>query len=141
MRIPIALALLALAACATAPREAPPAMEPILALPVDSSRTYEMTEVDQKPRLVNTGAVQRALEQSYPGHLRDAGVGGEVSVRLVIDELGVPRGTHVVGGRGHHDFNAAAVTVLNVSRYAPATRQGHRVRVSITIPITFMPQK
>jgi TonB family protein len=141
MRFPIALAFLALAACATTPREAPPSIETLLALPVDSSRTYEESQVDQKPRLVNTAVVRRALEQSYPAHLRDAGISGEVMVRLVIDEQGVPRGAHVVEGRGHHDFNAAAVAVLNVARYAPAVHQGHRVRLSMAIPVTFMPQR
>lgn len=111
MRIPLALAFLALAACATAPREAPPGVEVLHSLPVDSSRTYEEGEVGQKPRLVNPAVVRRALEQSYPAHLRDAGVSGEVTVRLVIDEHGVPRGAHVVRARGHHEFNAAAVAV------------------------------
>lgn len=141
MRIPIALAFLALAACATTPRETPPNMEALLALPVDSSRTYDESQVDQKPRMVNTEAVRRALEQSYPGHLRDAGVPGEVTVRLVINEHGVPQGAHVVRAKGHHDFNAAAVAVLNVARFAPPVHQGHRVRLSVTIPVTFMPQR
>jgi TonB family protein len=116
-------------------------MEALLAMPVDSSRTYEESQVDRKPRLVNTEVVRRALERSYPAHLRDAGASGEVTVRLVIDENGVPWGAHVERARGHHDFNAAAVAVLNAARFAPPTRQGHRVRVSLTIPITFTPQK
>jgi TonB family protein len=140
-RFPVVLAFLAHAACATTPPDTAPPMEALLALPVDSSRTYEIGEVEKKPRLVNAAVVQRALEAGYPGHLRDAGVGGGVSVSLVIDEHGVPQGAHVVRARGHHDFNVAAVAVLNASRYAPATHRGHRVRVSMTIPVTFMPQK
>jgi protein TonB len=139
MRFPIVLASLALAACATTPGDTPSAVEALLALPVDSSRTYDESQVEQKPRLRNRPIVQRELERNYPPHLRDAGASGDVMVRFVIDEHGVPHSHRVVAPSTYPDFDAAAVAVLKAARFTPAKHRGHRVRVTSTVPITFRP--
>jgi protein TonB len=137
MRFLLAFALLALAACATTPRETPLPMDALLALPVDSSRTYDESQVEQKPRLSNPAILQRALERGYPAHLRDAGISGDVTLQFVIDEAGVPRRVRVVRGSGYADFDASAVAVMSAARFTPARLRGHRVRVISTIPLTF----
>jgi TonB family protein len=99
---------------------------------------YEITDVDEPPRLNNEATVARALERNYPPLLRDAGVGGTVTLRFEIRESGyVDPATIEVAESDNDQFSEAAIEVVRRMRFSPAVVNGVAVRVRADLPITF----
>ena len=90
-----------------------------------------------RPDLVNEREVQRALEREYPPMVRDAGIGGTVTVYFFIDTEGVVQQVLVAQPSGHQALDEAALRVARVFRFTPALNEDEAVPVWITIPITF----
>lgn len=89
------------------------------------------------PEVRNRAQVQRALEQEYPGTLRDAGIGGTVLMHFFIDENGVVQNTLVAESSGHQSLDAAADRIAQVFEFTPALNMDQRVPVWVQIPIIF----
>jgi TonB family protein len=102
----------------------------------DSTRVYDISEVQTKPQVVNRSAVVRALEQNYRGDLRDEGARGTVFVRMVLETTGETSMVTVVGST-NPAFNTSASNVARAMRFSPARVNGVPVRVRIELPITF----
>lgn len=100
----------------------------------DSARVYELHEVEVLPRPQNAPELAAALQQGYPAHLRDAGVGGEVHVEFVVGTDGVPREVQVLSA-SDSSFGAPTVRALSALRFSPAQVQGRAVAVRVTQPI------
>ena len=90
------------------------------------------------PQLLNRGTVARELERSYPTFQRDQGISGEVSVRMIVERSGDPSAVEVIRSTSP-DFAAAALRVMRVMRFQPATVGGVPVRLRVTVPVTFSP--
>lgn len=124
-----------LAACAQRAPEPERTPQP-LATVADTSRVYEVDQVPVKPQLRNPVAVTRALEQNYPAHLRDEGIGGSVQLRFTIQRDGTTRNIQVVRTSDVR-FAAPAVDVVRLMRFTPGSVAGVPVRVRVVLPITF----
>jgi TonB family protein len=98
--------------------------------------TYEMSPVEEMPALSNRGQVVRLIAQAYPPALRAQGVGGQVTVRMRVDERGVPGEIEVLESP-HPELAAAAVRVAEGMRFRPARTEGKPVAVRITLPLSF----
>lgn len=106
------------------------------ALPADSA--YELSMVEDQPRLANIAEVQAALAHNYPPLLRDAGVTGTVTLRMRVDADGNVDPRSVTVEQTTHDaFADAATRVAETMRFIPAKIHQEPVPVWITIPITF----
>ncbi|HEX2079778.1 MAG TPA: energy transducer TonB [Longimicrobium sp.] len=125
MRTPLLLLVPLLAAAPARAQQTPAA---------DSARVYELHEVEVLPRAQNAPELAAALQQGYPPHLRDAGVGGEVYVEFVVGVDGVPREVRVVSA-SDSGFAAPTVQAISGLRFSPAQVQGHAVAVRVTQPI------
>jgi TonB family protein len=132
----LAAGALLLAACATAPRGQAPAWA---ALPADTARVYETSEVQTKALLLNGEEVLKAIYRHYPPELQEQGWEGGVLIRAVIDENGVIRNRTLARRSGHREVDEAALSVLRVMKFRPAEREGKRVRTSVDLPISFAP--
>lgn len=104
--------------------------------PADSTRVYELAEVEVLPRPQNTADFAAALRDGYPPHLRTTGVGGTVQVAFVVGADGVPRDVRVVS-TPDSAFNGPTVRAVSVLRFSPAQVQGRAVRVRVEQPITW----
>ena len=104
---------------------------------VDISATVTFTPYTVRPDLLNVREVERALEREYPPILRDAGIGGKVTVHFFIDEEGSVQRTLVAETSGHASLDEAALRVANVFKFTPALNLDKVVPVWIAIPITF----
>ena len=125
---PLLLApLLVLGACATAGSAG------------DPPETYETEKLDIQPTLENVAVVRRALESAYPKHLREQGIRGMVGVRFIILPSGRTADPAVVVSSGVAELDRAAITVVQAMHFRPAVARGRRVRVQVTLPITFQP--
>ncbi|HET7234469.1 MAG TPA: TonB family protein [Longimicrobium sp.] len=118
-------------------KEAPPAPaaepEPVSDEPVSES------EVDVRPSLRNADDVQRQLQRVYPPMLRDAGVTGETTLQFVIDENGrVEPGSVEILSSSDEQFAAAARRVVSSMRFSPAKIRGKTVRVTTSLPVSWV---
>lgn len=116
----------------------PPGVLPPPPARADSrSATVPFTPYTVAPRLTNAPAVQRTLEREYPSLLRNAGIGGNVTVHLHVDEEGVVRESRVFEGSGYDAMDAAALKVAGAMRFSPALNRDVRVAVWVQQTITF----
>lgn len=97
----------------------------------------EFTPYDVAPRVRNADEIVRALERAYPSTLRQAGIGGTVSVLFHVDENGRVQATRIAESSGHPALDGAALRVSQVYRFSPAKNRDRVVAVWVRIPITF----
>lgn len=89
------------------------------------------------PEVSNRDEVGRALAQEYPPLLRDAGIGGKVTVWFHIDETGRVTDLRLNEGSGHEALDEAALRVARVMRFTPARNGDRETAVWVSVPITF----
>lgn len=95
--------------------------------------------MDVAPVLQNRDEVARALEREYPSANRDAGVGGETYLWVLIDDHGVAQAGQVNISSGCRELDEAALRAAPVMRFSPAMNEGRSVAVWIPIAISFDP--
>lgn len=99
--------------------------------PIDG---YELSEVEELPRPVNSAAFGELLARSFPAPLRDAGVSGVVQVRFRVEADGTTT-NHRITHSSNRGFDAATVSALRELRFRPARLNGQAVRVWVEQPI------
>ncbi|HEX6373382.1 MAG TPA: energy transducer TonB [Longimicrobium sp.] len=102
----------------------------------DSTRVYELHEVEVLPRPQNAADFTAALQAGYPAHLREARVGGTVQVAFIVDPQGQPADVQVLS-TPDSGFNAPTVQAVSLLRFTPAQVQGRAVPVRVEQPITW----
>jgi len=115
--------------------ELPP--PPVDAATTESGAMEAFTPYTVAPRLLNPQDVQRALERAYPPALRDAGLGGTVSLLVHVGEDGAVLGERVGETSGFGPIDQAALGLTSIMRFSPAMNRDVRVAVWIQIPLTF----
>jgi protein TonB len=95
------------------------------------------TPYQVEPSLLNPAEVQRVLEREYPAVLRDAGIGGTVSLLVHIDAQGNVLEARVGSTSGMGSLDEAALRVADVFRFRPALNRDRAVEVWIRLPVTF----
>ena len=100
-------------------------------------RASDFTPFTVAPRVLNTDEVVRAMRREYPPVLRDAGIGGTVSVLLHIDEAGQVLEATVDRGSTYASLDQAALAVAGVIEFSPAMNRDTRVAVRVVFPIVF----
>lgn len=90
------------------------------------------------PRLANPDTVVAQLQRTYPIVLRDAGVTGDVVLRVRIMADGrVDLASVRVESSSHDLFTTAAMTVLAAMQFHPARRHGKFADIWADLPIQF----
>jgi TonB family protein len=102
----------------------------------NSTRVYELHEVEVLPRPQNAGDFTAALRAGYPPHLRDSGVGGTVQVAFVVRPDGQPSDIRVLS-TPDPGFDAPSVQAVSLLRFSPAQLGGGAVPVRVEQPITW----
>jgi TonB family protein len=109
----------------TAQREEPP-----------NTGTYELSAVEEQPRVSNTQELIRQLERNYPPLLRDAGVTGTVVVRFRVLENGTVDASSIeVTSSTHDQFNDPTIRSVQRLRFRPAKVNNRPVKVMVDLPI------
>ncbi len=122
-------------ACLSSQESGPiPSQRPTGAPVLDAFARFDVT-----PVLQNRAEVARALEREYPSANRDAGVGGETYLWVLIDDRGVARAGQVNISSGCQELDEAALRAAQVMRFSPARNEGRSVAVWIPIAISFDP--
>lgn len=102
-----------------------------------AERAFEFTPRDVEPSLRNTRDVQRHLERSYPPAVRDAGMGGIVTLWLYIDAAGNVLETRIQESSGIAALDEAARAVASEMQFRPAQYRGRPVPVWVAQRIEF----
>lgn len=89
------------------------------------------------PRVLNADEVVRAMTREYPTVLRNAGIGGTVSVNFAVDEDGRVLETSIGESSGYGALDEAALAVADVIRFSPAMNGDRHVAVRVAFPIVF----
>ena len=140
------LCVASITACATAGGKAPPCDPAVVErMSADTMQLIDGPGTEsigdsvtrRPPRLRNTAAAERALEQEYPPYLRDAGIGGVVAVWVFVDEHGEVQRSSLASSAGRREFDTAALRVAESLRFLPATFGECAVPVWVAFPITF----
>ncbi len=98
--------------------------------------TYELSAVEELPRLSNGADFGRQLERNYPPLLRDARVSGTVTVRFRVNEDGRVDGESIsISSSTHEQFNDPTIRAVRSMRFRPARVNGRPVRVWVEQPI------
>jgi len=92
--------------------------------------------LDTHPELANQRQARLILQRDYPPLLRDIGATGRTVVQLIIgtDGRAEPGSVRVLESTDRA-FNDAAIHAAERFRFKPATVNGRRVAVLVTIPI------
>ncbi len=89
------------------------------------------------PRLLDPDELQDALERAYPRMLRDARIGGAVTLVLDLDADGVVQAARVGTSSGHVALDEAALSLAKEMSFSPAMNRDRYVAVQISIPVEF----
>jgi TonB family protein len=121
------------------PRGAPdaPAPPPTLKELDEIRAEPTFTPFTVAPSITNRDDVVRAMTDSYPPLLKDAGIGGTVRVFFFISSDGVVEQVRLDESSGHEALDEAALNVAGVYRFTPALNGDQRVPVWVSFPITF----
>ena len=82
--------------------------------------------------------VRQLLEQTYPPHLRDQGLGGTVRMVLLMDASGKVREGRVARSSGHPSIDAAGLQMARQITFDPAIAGTCSVPYFVVLPITYM---
>jgi protein TonB len=100
--------------------------------------TYELSAVEEQPRVANGPELQRLLERNYPPLLREAGVTGQVSVRMRVEEDGtVDPASITIEDASNDQFADATKRTVARLRFRPAKVGGRPVKVWVILPVTW----
>lgn len=104
-----------------------------------SARRAAPLRVTSVPVPRDPDEAQRLLDERYPRHLRDSGIGGRVVLVLDIDRRGRVQDPRVVSGSGNESLDEAALEVARALRFVPARQGGRNVDARILQPLVFTP--
>ncbi len=108
--------------------------------PSDASRLGDQpvfTPYTVRPELKNRREASRIVERNYPKLLKDAGIGGKVTVWVFIDTNGEVQNAVVNSSSGNSALDDAALKSAREFSFTPALNRDKRVPVWVSIPITF----
>lgn len=89
------------------------------------------------PRPRDPAELERAVRRLYPPRLREAGIGGTVVVRALVDGTGRVLASRVAKSSGQPALDAAALKVLQATTFTPAPGPDRRAPAWIELPVVF----
>ena len=92
---------------------------------------------DVEPRLKNGREIQRLLQRLYPSMLREAGISGEVTLWVFVNESGKAAKSQVQKSSGYPAFDNAASQIVDQMEFSPAMNRDKPVGVWVAQRIDF----
>jgi periplasmic protein TonB len=111
-----------------------------VALPHDAAAQDFFTpdQLSEQPSIKSGQQASRAILRSYPRGLRDAGIGGSVQVRFIIDTDGKVDPTSVeIVAASVNALGEAATKALEDIQFTPGKKDGASVRSMVVMPIVY----
>lgn len=112
-----------------------PALVPLQSLTWEDEEDDEPVTV--RPHLTNAPEVAQALDKVYPPMLREAGVGGTVTVWFYVDTEGRVTNTQINKSSGYEAFDQAALKVSDMMMFTPAYNGDKKISVWVEMDLNF----
>ena len=96
---------------------------------------------DVDPQPINDDEITRILMRNYPPMLRDAGIGGTVTLWLFVNDQGQVEKIQLQQPSGYEAFDKAAVKVAKQIEFKPAINRDKPIGVWVSRNITFQVQQ
>src|SRR5450759_498460 len=80
--------------------------------------------------------VKKRVDPKYPAILKVAGIEGEVSVRVSVNEEGTVEKAETIKA-SNPDFIPATIEAVKQWEFTPATDNGKPIKAEVTIPFKF----
>ena len=113
----------------------------LLLVPVQGAaqdEIYSLAEVTEQPGLKNGRQAQKVILRSYPRQLQDAGIGGKVQIRFIVDASGKVEASSIeVVATTVQALGEAAVKAVADIEFVPGKKDGSPVRTLVVMPIVF----
>lgn len=123
------------------PATAPPDLTSVAeAVPVSESEVDRPVAARIAPQMLDRAEAEALLREAYPDALQLGGIGGEVRLRMDIDETGRVLRASVAESSGVEELDRVAVEVAPRFRFVPAVQAGEAIRMSIEFPVRFEPE-
>jgi TonB family protein len=106
-----------------------------LPIPADAPAITDSVDIDILPHMIHRGVVK------YPNSARKWGWEGTVTVAVLVDKDGLPRGVWVPVSSGRRDLDKAAITAARKCRFRPAYSDGKPAYCWITFKYEFTLRK
>ncbi len=97
--------------------------------PAKDTKIFPYYKVDEKPTMIVS---PRPI---YPEFALEAGIEGQVMVKIVIDKIGNVESANII--KSIPTFDAAALKAIKRWKFKPAVHEGRTVNVNMVIPIQF----
>jgi len=94
---------------------------------------YTADQLDVYPRALSS------IRPAYPERAAAQGIGGAVTVLVMVDERGSVEEASAQQAAPEGYFEAAAVAALRTIRFEPARKDGRSVRSRILVRVSFDP--
>ncbi len=99
---------------------------------------YTLAEVTEQPGLKSGQQAQQVILRAYPRALQDAGIGGRVQLRFIVDATGkVEANTIEVVATTVQLLGDAAAEAMASIEFKPGKKDGSPVRTLVVMPIAF----
>lgn len=89
------------------------------------------------PAILNTAELHQAMLDEYPRRLRDAGIGGLVSIEAYVNGEGDIEQVRVAAGSGYESLDAAALRVASRLKCSPALQRDRKVGAWLRTSLEF----
>ena len=108
---------------------------------LSAQQTVGNGQLTQMPSFESAKQAQGTIARSYPTDLLEAGIGGTVRVRFVVDAEGnvSSRSVEVIAASSEVLGDAAARAVTNI-RFVPGKRDGSAASTLVEMPIRYQVQ-
>lgn len=105
--------------------------------PGGGEQDFPIAAPETKPDLANRSEVARWIARNAPARLQQEGVGGAVSVLVLVGADGVVQNAALLARGPDPSYDEVALAALGVMRFHPARAGGCAVPFLNTLPITF----
>ncbi len=113
--------------------QVPPPLPAEPPVPIVDPVHYSAADLDVYPRTL------QPIIPAYPSELHDQGASGEVTLEVMIDEVGTVVGTSIVDAAPQGIFEQAARDAVVSARFMPAQRHDRFVRSRVLLKVEFAP--
>ena len=102
---------------------------------IEQSRTYALSDLTVKPKLINRGEVYCELLSLTPLALRHAGTGGTTTLDLTINTHGRVERARLYRSSGMVTIDKAAFRIASMMRFSPGRVGGLNVPTRFALPL------
>jgi protein TonB len=103
-----------------------------------SAQAFSPDQLSEMPKIKSASQAKSVIERAYPRQMQEAGVGGKVQIRFVVNPDGSVDATSVeVVAASMKALGEAAAEAVRKIEFVPGKKDGSAVASVVVMPISF----